>query len=148
MLCCPDNKCDVSGLPGNTSTSVFEVDINPNGLIQGTLARENRTFDDIDLLGNPPAYRAETDIDFDFSAIPFSDPAQLLQQPSSVPQQQQGVVDTSQIQNFDWIAAFLNASGGAVPQGPQPQAATEPVPNPAQMDATWQAMVQQLGLNM
>lgn len=141
MLCCPDNKCDVSGLPGNTSTSVFEVDINPNGLIQGTLARENRIFDDIDLLG------AETDIDFDFSAIPVADPAQLLQQPSSVPQQQQGV-DTSQIQNFDWIAAFLNASGGAVPQGPQPQAATEPVPNPAQMDATWQAMVQQLGLNM
>ena len=189
MTCHPSvvNRCIDTYLTNNkVPASVFEVVRNPNGIVAPIVAQEMPVLEDMDILGNPPAYDNEFNFDFlSAPAIPqVSDsgtgtgtatptatatataaaaagttagtPAQQSgsrAQGASPPAQQgsgQGPlqVDLSQIQNFDWISGYLMATGGVVPQGPQPQAQTEPVPNPADMDATWQVLVQQLGLGM
>ncbi len=154
------NRMIQSDIPSGLSKvppSVFEVARNPNGVVAPIVAQDMPMFDDAELLGNPPAY---DEFNFDFLlGIPQMAGTGTQQQPgletSGAPPstqqgqgQRQGQVDFSQIQNFDFISDYLNASGGVVPQGPQPQNATEPVPNPADMDATWQVLVQQLGLGI
>ena len=73
---------------------------------------------------------------------------------------QEDFAQGSNTQNVDWIQSFLEMTGGApLPQpqtqsqsqnqaqaqvGADPQAAA--VPTPAEMDATWQALVAQLGI--
>ncbi|KAI0756452.1 hypothetical protein C8Q80DRAFT_1223696 [Daedaleopsis nitida] len=143
------NRCIESYLASRNPPSVFEQVGNPNGLLQPMVAQETPRFDDVDPLANPPPYET-TDFGMDFMADAFP-PVNASQLPQNgqaqVPQQGQPQVDLSNIQNFEWIAGFLGATGGAaVPQGPQPQAATEPVPHPAESDVMWQALMIQLGL--
>ncbi|PIL31282.1 transcription factor [Ganoderma sinense ZZ0214-1] len=139
--------------------SVFETQANPNGYVQGFVA-EDQHMDDPPAppVANPPAYDA-SEIDFDF----MNDVAQHNPQGCVL---QMVPVDFGQgpnMQNVDWIQSFLEMTGGA--QQPQlqsqsqsqttqpqvqvqvaadPQGAT--VPTPAEMDATWQALVAQLGI--
>ena len=147
------NRCIEGYLGSRAPPSVFELSSNPNGVIQPTVAQDSHRFDDVALLAAnaPPPPYGGAEFNFDFLAetmIPPPMDATMSQPPQAAPGPQQ-VVDFSQIQNFDWIANFLNATGGAaIPQGPQPQAGAEPVPSQAEADATWQAMVHQLGLNL
>ncbi|TFK85569.1 hypothetical protein K466DRAFT_587983 [Polyporus arcularius HHB13444] len=154
------NRMIQSDIPSGLSKvppSVFEVARNPNGVVAPIVAQDMPMFDDAELLGNPPAYD-EFNFDFLLGIPPMAGTGTQqqpgLETPGAPPStqqgqgQRQGQVDFSQIQNFDFISDYLNASGGVVPQGPQPQNATEPVPNPADMDATWQVLVQQLGLGI
>ncbi|RPD64670.1 hypothetical protein L226DRAFT_528955 [Lentinus tigrinus ALCF2SS1-7] len=142
--------------------SVFEVTGNPNGVVAPIVAQDVPVFDDADLLGNPPAF---DEFNFDFLSGPAvgctgtgtgtgtgTQTQSGSRTPGAQSSTQQGhtgdEVDFSQIQNFDWISGYLNATSGVVPQGPQPQTASEPVPNPADTEATWQVLVQQLGVGL
>lgn len=122
--------------------SVFETQANPNGYVQGLVVEDQRMDDPVPI-ANPPGY--------DSVEINFSDflNEQMLQAPQGrVPQEVP--MDFAQMQgtqSLDWIQSFLEMTGGT-PQPPtQAQAPTDPVvPTPAEMDATWQALVTQLGI--
>lgn len=122
--------------------SVFETQANPNGYVQGLVAEDQRMEDPAPPLVNPPSYDS-SEINFDF----LNDPTQQAQQ-GRVPQQvPMDFAQVSNTQNFDWIHNFLEMTGGPPQPQTQAQAATGPgVPTPAEMDATWQALVAQLGI--
>ncbi|KAM5539954.1 hypothetical protein V8D89_006457 [Ganoderma adspersum] len=136
--------------------SVFDVQSNPNGYVQGIVAEDQRMDDAAaaSSLANPPAFDAAELLNFDF----LTDPAQQAPGPAPIPQSRPPIpeqipMDFAQVpcmQSVDWIQNFLEMTGGA----PQPQPQTQPqvqaqadvVPTPAEMDATWQALVAQLGI--
>ncbi|KAI1790939.1 hypothetical protein LXA43DRAFT_973323 [Ganoderma leucocontextum] len=119
--------------------SVFETQANPNGYVQGLVA-EDQPMDDS--IVNPPAYDS-TELNFDF----LTEQAQQAPQgrvPQQIPTDFPQVPD---MQNLDWIQSFLEMTEGPPQPLTQAPAATETaVPTPAEMDATWQALVAQLGI--
>ncbi|TBU42247.1 hypothetical protein BD309DRAFT_866742 [Dichomitus squalens] len=119
--------------------SVFETQPNPNGYVQGFVSRDQRTDDP---LPNPPPYDTD-EFNFYFSG------GQAQPPPPGQVQQQHAPGASAQMpsgHNIDWIQSFLESTAAPPQSQTQVQAATEPVPTSAEMDATWQALVAQLGI--
>ena len=120
--------------------SVFETQPNPNGYVEGFLTQDQRMDDP---LTNAPAFDAN-DLNFDFLG------GLDQQQPQGQVPQQQAPADPTQLstgQDVDWIQSFLESNIGPPQSQAQVQAAaTEPAPTPTEMNATWQALVAQLGI--
>ena len=143
--------------------SVFDVQSNPNGYVQGVVVEDQRMDDaaaaaapssSSSSLANQPAFDAAELLNFDFltgtaQQAPIPAPASIPQSRPPVPEQIP--MDFAQVpclQSVDWIQNFLEMTGGAPQPEPQPQVQVQAdvVPTPAEMDATWQALVAQLGI--